>query len=420
MFVRIVLTFLWCAIILSCRVHAQTIEKISFEGLTKTKESYLKNLINCKEGGTFDQEKVQKDEQILKNLNLFFRVNYTVIEIDTQKYNVTFSVEEAKYLYPILSASGFKSQFKLQAGFNQINFRGRAENLGFVYQYYDRHSFSLFYGALRHSNAKTGHEVALTKYSTIEPLYFNDTVSAFNFDNYGVSAEGHYWIKKNLRAGLGGMYMYEKYEQLDSATIDLGQTNFNFHKYQIKSFLEYNGLNQNFERIKGSKNRFYLESIQTKGFPMASFFKATNDFYWFRELNQRGNLGVHNRLALATNNFSPFSPFVLDGFVNVRGIGNRVSRGTAELITNVEYRHCFWRHKLFILQGVVFADLGTLRQPGEKLINMFNYRALNLFTGAGIRVHSQFFYKVIFRLDYSFNPLNTKQHGLTFGVGQFF
>ncbi len=401
--------------------HAELITKISFTGLTKTKESYLINQIKSAVGQEYQPEVVFEDEQIIRNLNLFFRVNSETVKNEaTNGWEITFIVQEAKYLYPIFSVSGFKTQFKLQAGFNQINFRGKGENIGLVYQYYDRHSISGFYNVLRHSNGKTGHDIALTKYSTIEPLYFEDTTAEFNFDNYNVSLGGHYWLRKKLRLGLGGMYMYEEYKQLDSGAFDLGQIEFAFHKYQVRSFIEYDAINQDFEFQTGFRNRSYLETIQTIEDNAPSFVKFTNDIYWYKKIRQRGNLAVHNRIGISTNNFSPFSPFVLDGFVNVRGVGNRVSRGTAELITNIEYRHSIWRHKWFILQAVVFSDLGTLRQPGASIESMFNHRELNLFLGSGLRLHSQLFYKVIFRVDYSINPVNPNIHGFTFGVGQFF
>lgn len=408
-------------ILLSVNSFGAVVTSISFTGLTKTKQEFLEGIIRCKKGKEFLPEMLIEDEKLLRSLNLFFNVEstYTWNEEDFG-WELFFTVEEAKYLYPIFSVSGFKSQFKLQAGFNQINFRGRAESVGLLYQYYDRHSISAFYNAPRHKNSKTGHELSFSKYSTIEPLYFQDTTADFNFDNYNVSLGGHFWIFPKLRAGLGGMYMYEKYKQLDSSVFDLGQTEFFFHKYQIRSFVEYADLDINYERKSGIKNYTYLETIQTIGFPGISFVKFTNDISWYKEIGERGNLAIHNRFGISTNNNSPFSPFVLDGFINVRGIGNRVSRGTAELINNIEYRHTVWKHKWLFLQLAAFTDFGTLRQPGEDLRSMFTYNEMELFVGGGLRIHSRVLYNVAFRVDYSVNPIDPSKHGITFGVGQFF
>ena len=162
---------------LNSNSSAATVNTITFQGLTKTKEEFLLSIIRCEIGMEFDSIVFNNDEQIIKNLNLFFHVEgISEWNQTAEGWDLLFVIQEAKYLYPILTASGFKTQFKLEAGFNQINFRGKGESIGVVYQYYDRHSISGFYNAPRHKNGKTGHDLALTKYSTIEPLYFQDSL----------------------------------------------------------------------------------------------------------------------------------------------------------------------------------------------------------------------------------------------------
>ncbi len=403
----------------TCAVFAQNqVVAINFEGLTKTDSVFLLKYIETKVNMPYDSVQVQTDVQQLQNLNLFFAVHYTYQKDADDNYALTFVVEEAIYLYPIASISGFDDQLKIQLGANQINFLGRAQSIGFLYQYYDRHSFSFFYTAPIHSNAKTGHEFALGKYSTVEPLYFEDTTSSFNFDNYSVSAGAFYWLNRKIRFGLGGMYIYETYEQLDNADIGLGQSDFSFDKYQVRLTANFFNINQHFEMRKGLGVSLFSETIQTAGVPEASFFKFTSVVKYFQRIGKNGNFGIQQKFGVSTNNFSPFAPFVLDGFINVRGIGNRVARGTGEFIINTEYLHTVLRKKFFIAQLVALADYGTLRAPG--MVNFFNSKQVNLFTGLGIRIHSQFFYKSIFRLDYAVNPIRPKERGFTFGLGQFF
>ena len=182
----------------------------------------------------------------------------------------------------------------------------------------------------------------------------------------------------------------------------------------------YNSVNQHFEFFDGLKFKLYTETIQTKDYLMASFFKLKSNLNYYKRITQKGNLAIHHSFGIATNNFSPFAPFVLDGFINIRGIGNRVSRGTAENIFNIEYRQSILNKKYFTLQGVAFTDIGSLRQAGDSFESMFNVNAMNYYSGLGLRLHSKFFYKAIFRLDYSVNVLNTKQGGFSFGLGHFF
>jgi hypothetical protein len=263
----------------SLYVSAGTIEKIEFQGLTKTKVKYLKGIIKSKEGKEYSEDILKQDVQAIKNLHLFFTVDANATpNADSTIWDIVFNIEEARYFYPLLDISGFRTQLQIEVGFNEINFLGKAQSIGAIYRYYDRHSITVFYNALRHTNGRTGHDISLTKYSTIEPLYFNDTVASFNFDNYNISAGGHYWLTNNIAIGLGGMYMFEQYKQLDSGALDLGAINFNFHKYQIRSFFLVDKVNEDREMFDGFRNMFYAETVQTIDYPEISFFKLSNEF----------------------------------------------------------------------------------------------------------------------------------------------
>lgn len=146
----------------------QNIKSINFEGLTHTKEDYLLQLLKCKQGDIYDSTYVERDVQTLKNLNLFFYVDSkTDFNKFDSTYNITFQIKEAKYIYPLFSVSGFKDVLKIQAGINHINWKGENKTIGFLYQYYNRHSFSFYQKTPRHKNGKTGHSFSLSKYSTV-------------------------------------------------------------------------------------------------------------------------------------------------------------------------------------------------------------------------------------------------------------
>jgi len=404
----------------SFTINAETIHSVNYEGLTKTKVDFLNQLINCKPNVEFDTLLIKEDEQILKNLNLFFSVNSRYSYNTLNKgYDITFIIKEAQYIYPIFAIEGFDSQLKLQLGVNNLNWRGRRNTIGFVYQYYDRHSLSIYQKTPRHKNGKTGHEVSLSKKSTVEPLYFDSITSNFNFDNYSVSAIGKYWLNSRINIDFGGMFIYEEYEQIDNA-LELPMKSFDFIKYQARSSITYNYVNQHYEFFDGLKLKLYGETIQTVKYPNASFVKVTGELKYFKRLNKKGNLALHYKFGIATNNKSPFSPFVLDGFINIRGIGNRVSRGTAENILNIEYRHTLLNKKHFTLQSAIFTDIGSLRQPGADFKTILHSSELNYFSGIGLRIHSKFFYKAIFRIDYSVNLTNINHGGFSFGLGHFF
>lgn len=403
-------------------LFGQTIESISFEGLTRTKEDYIQKLTRTRVGMPYDSMAIENDKFLLLSLNLFFEVDTKIDTLENNNVSVKYKIREAKYVYPIFSIGGFKSQLKLELGVNDINFLGRAQSFGGLYRYYDRHSFSIFHSQKRHSNRITGHESSISKYSTIEPLYFKDTTSIFNFDNYSASGNVLLWVNQFINFSVGGAYFYEDYNQRDDAVSVYGKKQFNFRKHQLKVGFNWDKMAWLYERLYGFQLSTFGEWIHTYGQNNQSpaWLRFSANFKHFLPLGKNGNLASQVRVGLSSNNNSPFSPFVLDGFLNVRGIGNRVERGTGELIANLEYRHTFWRHRIFTIQGNVFADYGVLRAPGGQISTIFQNSNTNLFLGTGLRFHLNVLYKTNFRVDFSFNPSNPKVNGFTFGFGQFF
>ncbi|MFK8037995.1 MAG: POTRA domain-containing protein [Crocinitomicaceae bacterium] len=402
-------------------LKATIIDTIEFTGLTKTSESYIRSLIECKEGLPFNDSVRRLDEQTLNNLNLFFSVESTYQFLPLKKaYKVIFNIKESTYIYPIIDISGFQSVLKLQLGVNNINFKGEQKTVGFWYQYYDRHSFSIYHRVPRYKKQPFGHDLIISKYSTVEPLYFNDLTSIFNFDNYSVNLNGIHWLSRFTNVQLGFTPIYEVYEQLDSVELNLPSREFSFWKYRLNSSLNIKKIDYLYERLKGFKSTIYAESIQTHDMPNASFYMAKLTTVYHYLIKKKGNLSWRHQIGISTNNFSPFSPFVLDGFMNLRGIGNRVARGTGIHFVNLEYRHLIINNNIFSTQIVGFADLGSIRPPAESINHLFNPEYTKTFAGVGIRIHSNKIYKAIFRIDYGIQLGKEFRGGLSFGIGQFF
>ena len=126
------------------------------------------------------------------------------------------------------------------------------------------------------------------------------------------------------------------------------------------------------------------------------------------------------RFGVSTNKDSPFVPFVLDNYINVRGSGNRVSRGTAEITINSEYRHTLWEHDLGAMQGVVFMDMSAWRPAAGHFSDMFEDKNNVTFGGLGLRFYFRKFYNFIIRIDYGVSVTGNKSRGIVFGAGQYF
>ncbi|MDX1350341.1 MAG: POTRA domain-containing protein [Putridiphycobacter sp.] len=405
----------------SFSLSAQTIDTIKFEGLTKTSETYLRSLLLCKEGLLFNDSLLKEDEQTLHNLNLFFSVNSSSnYHQQTNTYRIIFNIIESTYIFPVIDISGFRDVLRIQLGVNNINFKGEQKTVGVWYQYYDRHSFSAYYRVPKYLELPFGHDIVISKYSTVEPLYFENKTARFNFDNYSIWLNGIYWINKYWNVQTGFTPIYEIYEQLDSADLNLPAKQFTFWKYRVNSSINFTKQNYRYERLTGVTTGVYLESIQTHDMPEASFFmtKLTTRYHYL--IGRSGNLAWRHQLGFSTNNFSPFSPFVLDGFINLRGVGNRVMRGTGIHFINLEYRHTFIKNNWLTMQGVSFIDAGAIREAGQSWQRLFDINDTKTYAGLGIRLHSNKVYKTILRIDYGIRVNTDFNGGLSFGIGQFF
>jgi len=106
--------------------------------------------------------------------------------------------------------------------------------------------------------------------------------------------------------------------------------------------------------------------------------------------------------------------------VNIRGIGNRIDRGTAQVVINTEYRHTLSFKKKWAVQLTGFADVGTWRNPGGELKDLVNPDQFRLFVGGGVRFIYHQIYGAVLRIDYGIDTFNPNQRGLVIGLGQYF
>ncbi len=128
---------------------------------------------------------------------------------------------------------------------------------------------------------------------------------------------------------------------------------------------------------------------------------------------------MHNR-GLSSNQESPFAPFVLDSYLNIRGVGNRVDRGTGAIILNAEYRYSLLEKDRIAIQGILFSDTGSWRNPGGNFSGFTDSNNFVLFAGGGLRFIHKKIYNAILRIDYGFNLQETGINGFVLGVGQYF
>jgi len=417
--VKILFSFLSLLIAFSLFSQSDII-KIKFTGIEKTQENYMRYFIQSKENIPFESLQVINDAQILRNLQLFKNVTYSVTDSANGKI-INFHCPELFTFLPILNFGGVTDNFWVQIGALDYHWMGMGYTLGGYYRYYDRHSFSVYFKGPYLFNKQWGMSADIARFSTIEPAYFSEGVTDYNVDHWNLISNVIHNFSINNSMEFGGGYLYERYDknEIRSGKSAPGPGFRDYHKILVKFLLKNKYINYNYQYLDGFSNELNLENVTTVG-NYDLFWKILNISKVFFRPSVTGNLAFRLRLGISTNKNSPFVPFVLDNYVNVRGSGNRSSRGTAEVTLNMEYRQTLWEFYWGAVQGVTFMDMSAWRPAAGKFSDMFTDRYNVTFGGIGIRFYFKKINNFIFRLDYGKSVTGNKGSGIVFGAGQYF
>ena len=397
----------------------QKITSVRFEGLKKTDTQFLNQFLSSTPGLSADSATLARDVQVLKNLQLFSEVEAHISEHENGQ-EITFSLRERISRLPIINFGGITENFWFQLGGVEFNGFGKGAVLGGFYQYYDRHSFKLFYTIPFLFSHKWGLTGSMGRMSTREPAFFQALNQEYDVDRWEAIASGRYQLYRDLTGFKqvyiegGGGYLNETYTRIDQLSEPL-----RFDKLLIKLQSTYENVTYNSERLKGMKHILQVQTVRTFE-DNAHFYQVLYTSMIFGQIGNQGNPALRLRVGLATNRDSPFVPFVLDSYLNVRGSGNRVARGTGEMTLNAEHRHTLTRQGWGAIQLVGFLDLSAWRPAGANLTTMFESPNVVTFAGGGIRVQSWRIYNFIIRLDYGIGLSAYKERGFVLGVGQYF
>ena len=414
------------ALILLCpqAVVAQPyVRSVEFRGLERTRVSFLTPFLQTRIGETLLEEQVASDVQTLRNLQLFASVSSEVVT-EGDEALVFFDVSERVTRIPITNFGGITNNFWFQLGINEYNWLGNGGSLGGYYQFYDRHSFKVFQLLPQLFSERWGMSYVVGRQATREPAYFQGGNSEFDVDRWEAIAMVRYEIIRNLKRHeslvleLGGGYLNEIYNQRPGATFTYsGETH--FHKIFLGTQLLYQRLNYFLHYVSGVAPSLRFQRVNTID-QTDTFWKGLLEVLYYKRVGKRGNPAIRIRAGLSSNDDTPFVPFVLDSYLNVRGSGNRVARGTSEFTVNLEYRHTIVDREKWAFQGVVFVDNSAWRPAGTPLMDMFASENTVSFGGAGMRFYMQRIYNFILRIDYGASLTDPSSNGFVLGVGQYF
>ncbi len=398
------------------------IEDIQFEGLKKTKEEFLRRFVLLKKGHFASESLIRKDIQRLKNIGGIGNAQYRLERLEAGTVNLVFIIQEVKTLLPIVNFGGIKNNFWFQLGFSDINWQGKGQFLSTHYQNTDRrHSAQLYYRVPFFRGSTWGFSASLSRWASREPLFFPEGTVNYDYDNnnVGVTAIKQFGFNRSLE--FGGTYFVEKYTKSRQQFLESppGPDGLTQPKFLTKIEYSENFLNYHFFYLEGRIWRLTLQDVFNtldKSWFHSLLFQGRQ----FKRIKEKGNLAMRLTLAISTNNDTPFAPFVVDSHVNLRGVGNRIDRGTAQAVFNIEYRHSVYESRTWAGQVVVFTDVGTWRNPGGELSDLLDADQFREFIGGGFRIIYQRVYGAVLRVDYGIDIFNPEQRGFVIGLGQYF
>jgi len=392
------------------------VKKINFSGLESTKQSFVEQFIEVEEGDTLNKITLERDISFLKNLPAFSNVIYNVENKNNQAY-INYSFEEAYTLLPEINFWSADDQTTYRLGFNEYNLLGRGIHLNLAYQNSGKSSFF--------ANTKIpylvdnfGIYLGFVFWKTDEPFYQSGTTFNYEYTNTSYEVLALYDPDFYNHLEFGFNYFNEKY----SAISNVGQTlplNLTKDKFSVKFNYRLNKSKTHFFYKDGFINNFYSQSVKTENVSEL-YLIFLNDFMYFKRIGTNGNLATRLRLGLGTNEDSPFSPFVLDNHVVIRGVGDRIDRGSGVFVLNTEYRQTAWENSWGAIQGVVFSDLGSWRSPGGNFDDFLKKESIRWHLGGGIRLIYKKAFNTILRIDYGFGVGFNKGDGIVLGFGQYF
>ena len=414
-----------------------------FEGLARTRVQYIgveSDVLTAAPGttdyllditGDTTTAHLQDIRQSLVNLPAIVEATYELRLPTTEPGTsdpapiiIIWTIREGRTIFPLINFGGIRGNSFYQIGFNDIHFRGRGQELTGFYQNNDgEHNYLLLLRNQAYRGSRWGYLLEARRYAAVEPVYFPETAVNYRYLNQSYGAGLSYTLPARRRFTLGLTTFRERYRKTDEelARSTPGPEAVDQRKFLLKTGFTHDRLDQHEERVSGSHHQTSAQAVLTRG-QQERFLIAWHDWRYYRLLGPAGNLAARLRTGISSNGETPFAPFVLDSQVNIRGSGNRIDRGTAQLVLNLEYRHRIWRERRgrLAVQLVGFSDLGTWRNPGGRLADLWERESVRHFVGGGVRLVALRAQGAVLRFDYGVDVGDRRARGFVAGFGQYF
>ncbi len=395
---------------------------LKIQGNKKTKTTFLKKIARLKPGMALDSSFIEKDINRIKLLPSIAHAYYQVFETDQEgEYNVYYGVEENFTIIPFASVyTSNNDEFAFRVGLQEFNFLGRGITLGAFYQYDIFNSYGVNVRAPHLITPKIGLAFSYQDLTTQEPVFLDGGTADYRYNNESIELLALYEFDFKHRIEFGLNLFTEDYSFISGSTDPNVPQSLVVDKYLYKFIYDFNGIEYYYHYLSGFRSTLNFQLVRSQDQTLPDFAIGFNDFLYFKRFGKRGNWANRLRLGLASNIDTPFAPFAVDNNLNIRGVGNTIDRGTAAIVLNSEYRHTLIEKDWFVLQGNLFIDGGTWRNPGGDFGDFADDQNLRIYPGAGLRFIHKRIFNAIFRIDYGHGVTREATRGIVFGIGQYF
>ncbi|UJH69078.1 POTRA domain-containing protein [Allomuricauda sp. SCSIO 65647] len=403
------------------------VKELEFQGLKRTKETFLRRLLKVQPGQAYDSVKVKKDIERLNRLPGIANAKDSIYAAD-DGVGVLYILDENFTIIPGLRiATANDDSFAYRLSAFEFNFLGNNQLIG---GYYERNVFDSYGVFWEHPflfSDKVGIGFNYQDITRQEPIFFDAGDKDYRFNSRQFEGKVIFSFDFNNEAELGALFVKEQYTFEGDDPVPGAPLALNADKIFYRAVYRYINFDIDYQYVDGFQSEFtgqYIHQLSGDAAGeefLGDFLSLRNDFIYYKKMGNRGNWANRLRLAAAVGNEdSDFAPFTLDNQLNIRGVGNLVDRGTAAIVLNTEYRHTLYERGWFVVQSNVFVDAGAWRDPGEPFSQLFDGSSTRLSPGVGFRLIHKRIFNAVFRLDYGFGIGNEATNGIVFGIGQYF
>jgi len=399
-----------------------TVADLKVQGNSRTRTSLITKLSKLKVGDRLDSTLIAQDIARLIRLPSVAHAYFQVFETEKEGfYNVVYGIEENFTLIPFANIfTSNDDEFAFRIGLQEFNFLGQNITLGAFYQYDVFGSFGLNVRAPYLFSNKFGLAINYQDLTTQEPVFLENGTADYKYNNTSKEVLGLYELNFKNRFELGLNWFTEDYEYISGATDPSVPQDLVVDKFLLKFLYNFDGITYYYHYLDGFRSNLNLQYVTSGSDQLPDFWIGFNDFSYFLRIGKRGNWASRLRLGLASNIDTPFAPFAVDNNLNIRGVGNTIDRGTGAIVLNTEYRYSLIEKDWFVLQGNVFLDGGSWRNPGGDFGDFADDQNLRIYPGVGVRFIHKRIFNAIFRIDYGHGITPAATRGVVFGIGQYF